>query len=160
MRLFAVLLLLSSCGREARDAPSADPPARPAPTPPTADPGDVHLRATVMPSGEVELRVEQRGEGLVRLAPAVTVERADDGRFTALADAAVRLRPSCDDDAPPCLPLGRGGTLAPPPFTGRTGRGQCTGASEGRALPAGDYRFVLATCDGARIEGPTFTLGR
>jgi hypothetical protein len=105
---------------------------------------------------EVTLRVANRGQEPAALRGEVLLEREGPDGFAPLDDVALDLRYACGEAAPECVTLAPGATYIPPPWLGRQGDAQC--GCEGCApAPAGTYRFVVQSCDGAhRVEGAPF----
>ncbi len=78
--------------------------------------------------------------------------------------AGYRLVAQCETRRPEkpaaqaCIALAAGGKLAPVPWSGMSCSSQCNGDCDKNVpLPAGDYRLVVTTCDGATtFTGPAF----
>ena len=178
--VFALLALLAGCG-------GCNKPSEPAPerTTPGAPAGEGDVRAPSDPgtpalveqtvAGEggglvlhgdpttdgrrVAIRVANTGSAQVALAAPLTLERQVDGHWSVLEGvASITLRRSCEIEAPPCTTLAAGAELFPPDWLGTLGDAQCMCTRCGPA-PAGNYRFVVRSCDGARrYEGDPFEL--
>ncbi len=157
---------LLACG--SRDAAHASGEREASPTASDAPAGEgtaalegIRVRATVQRGGEIELAVDHRGGSTVRLRPTVRVEHSVDGSFRPLDVSGLSLRADCATPPPECIELAAGGGLRPPAWNGRSGAGQCVGASAGSAAPNGTYRVVVTSCDGsARATSEPFTIQR
>lgn len=121
----------------------------------------LRVRAERQRTGEVTLSIEAHGDGLVRLAGALLVEQRSGSGWTRVEANELSVRADCGATAPACVELAHGGALRPPAWTARSGKGQCSGSSEGAALGAGTYRIVATSCDGSqRAESAPFTIPR
>jgi hypothetical protein len=154
----------SGCGAKScscREPTAADPPGS-SETEPSASAPDVPegIRLHVDSSlGEHSLRVEIHGRHGARLSPEGSIERGrGDGTFAQVVP--YRLIASCGDSPPDCLALTPGAELRPIAWSHVVGDGGQCGCEHCRPADPGEYRFVLATCDGARIEGASFTVER
>lgn len=175
--VIATLFVLAACGapRGASDPPAheatprterparSDVAAMPRPAPPAAPtapepPPTLAIRGEPRP-GRVGIVVENRGEALVRLAPRIEIERETEGAWSILAGLGeLTLRPDCEQDAPSCIELVPGAALHPPEWLAATGQAQCR-CVRCTPAPAGTYRFVVQSCDGAhRIAGEPFEI--
>lgn len=137
---------------------STEAAAEPATTP--SEPAPVlALRGTPQPhGGTVEIALENRGDELARVAPRITVERADaSGAFAPIDGiASLTLRPDCAHEADACVELAPGAALYPPAWLGTRGDAQCI-CTRCAPVEAGTYRFVVTSCGGAhRVEGEPF----
>lgn len=131
---------------------------------PPGPPPEVSVTAEPTELGEADRRVpvvQVHGSRPAHLAREVEVQRREGTAWHRVAT--VTLRPSCDA-APPadrCVTLIAGAELRPPPWLGTTGSGQCACREGCKPAPAGTYRFVVRTCDGAHeIAGAPFGLSR
>lgn len=138
----------------AREQASGAPPAGAASSVASA----VTLTAEVEEDGRVALVLQNRDAAPVRVAADVAVERMGASAFEAFAPTALALRFACDVPPVACLELVPGAELRPPPWLASAGRAQCNERGAEHA-PAGRYRFVARTCEGARVEGAAFELG-
>ncbi len=128
---------------------------------PPGGPAPAGVRVASIPGRyrEVGISVEAHGPGSVRLRRALRVERATGDGFERVGAEGLTLRPDCATEAPECVELAPGAELRPPPWTGALGDAQC-GCDECRPAPAGRYRFVVTTCDGAHdVASDPFALG-
>ena len=143
-------------GSEATDEPAAD-------APPAADPGPPPvLRVVGEPDRydrQVAIHIENHGSAAAELRGRLTLQRRDGERWRDL-ETRLDLRFSCEDRAPECVTLAPGAEYIPPGWLGTEGDAQCVCTRCGEA-PAGTYRFVATTCDGAHtVEGEPFELPR
>jgi hypothetical protein len=134
----------------------ATPEPTPGPAPASGDAASVRIVATPAGSGAA-IEVTNTGGGVVRLRPAISLEREQRGAWSARdSRAELALRWDCQTPAPTdCVTLVSGASLHPPNWLGTIGDAQCICTRCGPA-PPGRYRFVGATCDGMRIEGTAF----
>ena len=100
-------------------------------------------------------------DGKAKLRTAASIEGLRDGKWTPVSQyfdlgAGYRLVDTCSAKTSDCVELA--GTLTPVPWSGMTCSSQCNMSCRANApLPAGDYRLVVTTCDGAStIAGPSF----
>lgn len=122
-------------------------------------PDGLVLRAEPAGSTDVAPVLEARGEGTIRVASVVRVERRDGERWTDAGVTELSLRADCERPAEGCVSLAREGSLRPPAWNGRIGRGQC-GCPTCAVAPAGDYRFVVTTCEGGHeVASRAFHVG-
>lgn len=162
----ALLLVASACGRDRASQPgvertsraegvSADPsdPASPA-LPSSTHAGEggglaVHGDPS-RPGRAVGLRIANTGSTTLSVDAALVIERDVGGRFAPLEGLGrVTLRSSCEAPAPRCVTLAPGAEIFPPDWLGTTGDAQCACEECGPA-PAGRYRVVAKSCDGAK----------
>jgi hypothetical protein len=166
LALGALALVTVACGRggDARQGPertnpaanaAANPsdPASPA-LPPETHAGEggglaVHGDPS-RPGRAVGLRVANTGGTTLSVDSTLALEHESGGRFVPLEGMGrVTLRGSCASAAPRCVTLAPGAEIFPPDWLGTTGDAQC--ACEACApAPAGRYRFVARSCDGAK----------
>jgi hypothetical protein len=119
------------------------------------------VRGLVNANGEVSPIVEAHEDEQLTVQKRIVVETETDGTFRAVDVRGLTLRASCDAPEVDCIELARGGGLRPPPWNARSGIGQCVPVNEGRAVPAGVYRFVVTTCEGGhRVESEPFRIAR
>ena len=166
LTLGALLLVASACGRDPASQPgvertsrtegvSADPsdPASPALPSGThaGEGGGLALHGDPSrPGRAVGLRVANTGSTTLSVDAALTIEREANGRFAPLEGIGrVTLRRSCEATAPGCVTLAPGAEIFPPDWLGTTGDAQCACEECGPA-PAGRYRVVAKSCDGAK----------
>jgi hypothetical protein len=153
-------LLLVACGQEAGVGQHA---ATDMPATVRAEPGRVEglsVRGEPLGAGEIVPVIEARGDAPVRVKRAIGVERRDGERWTAVPVRNLTLRPDCEHAADACITLVRGGGLRPPAWNGKSGDAQCA-CTTCTAAPAGEYRFVLESCEGpGRVTGAPFSLAR
>jgi hypothetical protein len=166
LALGALALVTVSCGRggDARqggertsraETAVADPsdPASPA-LPPETHAGEggglaVHGDPS-RPGRAVGLRVANTGSTTLSIDSALAIEHESGGRFAPLEGMGrVTLRGSCTAAAPRCVTLAPGAEIFPPDWLGTTGDAQCACEECGPA-PAGRYRFIAKSCDGAK----------
>lgn len=175
LTLGAFALVTVACGRggEARQRSErtsstenavADPsdPASPALPPEThaGEGGGLALHGDPSrPGRAVGLRVANTGSTTLSIDSALTLEHESGGRFVPLEGMGrVTLRGSCTAAAPRCVTLAPGAEIFPPDWLGTTGDAQCA-CEECAPAPAGRYRFVARSCDGAKTyTGEAFTL--
>jgi len=144
-------------GTTESDGPVAH--AVPAAVPAVADPTlEIRLRAEPL-ERTITPVVEVLG-GTARLAKTIGVEREVNGHFQRVTGiASLELRSDCQSRAPDCIEIVAGAELRPPHWTGMLGDAQCI-CTRCAPAPAGTYRFVLHTCDGAQqVESDPFTVG-
>jgi hypothetical protein len=86
----------------------------------------------------------------ISLSSAVEVEQQAGGLWKDARVTNLFLIPQCDSGAAPrCVSLPKGATLKPVPWRGNYCYSQCPVSCDlDGPLPAGTYRFVVATCDG------------
>jgi hypothetical protein len=166
LALVALPLVTVACGRggDARqgrertsraETAGADPsdPASPA-LPPETHAGEggglaVHGDPS-RPGRAVGLRVANTGSTTLSIDSALAIEHESGGRFAPLEGMGrVTLRGSCTAAAPRCVTLAPGAEIFPPDWLGTTGDAQCACEECGPA-PAGRYRFIAKSCDGAK----------
>jgi hypothetical protein len=166
--LLFVLLGCDACGNTSSSV--SEPPSDPdRPTDPT-DPDDppdtppanaprVIVRGEPGEGRSVAIAIENHAEAPVSLARAIAVEERSGGSWRVVETAGLSLRSTCDAEAPECLTLQPGAELYPPEWLGTRGDAQCICT---RCVPveSGSYRFVVTTCEGARIEGEPFEIRR
>jgi hypothetical protein len=105
----------------------------------------------------VAIRVENHGTDAAEIRGRLTLQRRDGERWR---DRSTRidLRFSCEDEAPECVTLAPGAVYIPPAWLGTDGDAQCVCTRCGPA-PAGTYRFVATSCNGAHtLTGEPFEL--
>lgn len=117
----------------------------------------VVVTGEVRASGGVDLVLQNHDAAPVTFAAEVAVERVGSGAPEPFAPSALALRFSCEAAPVACLELVPGAESRPPPWLTAKGRAQC-GERGAEPAPPGSYRFVVRTCDGARIEGEPFEL--
>lgn len=106
----------------------------------------------------VALRIENRGAEAAELSGTVALERRDGDTWAPLQGVSLDLRFSCEDEPPECLTLAPGGIYLPPPWRGMIGDAQCE-CERCAAAPAGDYRFVVRSCNEAHaVQSESFAL--
>lgn len=166
--LFLLLLGCDACGNTSSTvsetpADPADPdhPSNPSDPPPApSDAPRVIVRGTPNEQGRVvAIAIENHAEAAVSLARELVVEVQSGDSWSAVTTAGLSLRSSCDAEAPECVTLQPGAELYPPEWLGTQGDAQCICT---RCVPveSGTYRFVVTTCEGARIEGEPFAIAR
>jgi hypothetical protein len=117
---------------------------------------DVRLSVDGVPE-DPALRIEVHGTGRARIAPEAVIEhRRADGTYEEVGP--YRLIARCDETPTSCLTLVPGAELRPLAWQRVFGDGLQCGCERCRAAEDGTYRFVVHTCDGARIEGETFEI--
>ncbi|MGD8863398.1 MAG: hypothetical protein PVI30_25515 [Myxococcales bacterium] len=167
--LAAVLPLAIGCGscteaasRAERGAqPATAPPDTPEPEPePPPPPPKLRIRTEPSRTG-LSLSVQNRDAEPVRLRSAVRIERRTAGGFEAV-DTSFDLRAHCAQPPPECLSLIPGAELRPPAWDPSVGGVQCAddgSDADAEALPTGDYRMVVTTCEHSlEIASAPFTL--
>lgn len=165
-RASLLLLLLLGCGPSERSAGAAGEHAiTSTPTAegagPSAAPVGLLVVAQPQANGDVQIAVDARANETVRLRQNVVVERLEGATWTDAHVEGVSLRGTCDAAPTECAILTRGGGLRPPPWNGRTRNAQCSRTADGQPVPAGSYRMVVMTCDGAhRVESAAFAVAR
>jgi len=155
---FLVALATAGCGpkgcrasTEAERAGAAGARAPGAGTNPAAAPA-VRLSVT-----DDTLRIEVHGPREARLSPEATIERRrEDGSFAPIGT--YRLIAACDETPPDCLALTAGAELRPLPWRLVAGDDLQCDCDRCRRAPPGTYRFVVRSCDGARVESESFDL--
>ena len=153
MRSVAPLLVtcLACLGAAACNAAEAGPPRSVSIT--NGQPGSFTLEA----------------KSAVKLRTLAAIEALHDGTWSDVSKhfdlgAGYRLVAQCDTRRPAkpsataCVDLAAGAKLAPVPWSGMSCSSQCNGECDKNVpLPAGDYRLVVTTCDGATtFTGPAF----
>jgi hypothetical protein len=122
----------------------------------SAERADVRLSVDGVPE-EPSLRVEVHGSGRARVAPEALLEhRLPNGHYEEVGP--YRLIARCDETPTSCLTLTPGAELRPLAWQRVFGDGLQCGCERCRAAEDGTYRFVVRTCDGARIEGEPFEI--
>jgi hypothetical protein len=168
--LAAAALLLAGCngategpatgpGREGNPATAQQvgtEPAR-ADRPPPGPPPVVRVRGEPGRDRSVAVSIESRGERPAELSRRVVIEQREGETFRPVGNLA--LRDSCNGSVPDgCVTLVPGAELRPPEWLGLLGDAQCA-CERCAAAPAGVYRFVATSCDGAhRVESAPFEL--
>jgi len=127
--------------------------------------------ATAAPSPAVAIANGKPGaftleaKATVKLRLVASIEALRDGKWTDVSKYAdlgtgYRLVERCErkPSPPTCIELAAGAKLSPVPWTGMSCSSQCNMDCDKNApLPAGDYRLVVTTCDGAAtFAGPAF----
>jgi hypothetical protein len=98
---------------------------------------------------DVSFVVENHGRAEVSLRSEVAIERRDGEAWSAVDEIqSVSLRMDCQTAPPECVTLAPGAALHPPAWTGMIGDAQCM-CERCVDAPAGAYRIVVTTCDGA-----------
>lgn len=137
------------------ESPPEDPPAPVDPGPPPV------LRVAGVPAEhgrQVAIRVENRGDADAEISPDVGLQVRDGDSWSDVDSVDLHLRYSCEDEIPECVTLAPGGTYLPPPWLSMIGDAQCE-CAECRPAPAGEYRFVVRSCNRAHvIEGESFRI--
>ncbi len=108
---------------------------------------------------QVAIHVENHGAEPAELRSRLTLQRREGERWTDLRTR-IDLRFSCEEEASECVTLAPGAEYIPPPWLGTDGDAQCVCTRCGPA-PAGTYRFVATSCNGAHTAlGEPFELAR
>lgn len=163
--LFASIVAFApACGSEpgASASPTSAPPAPSGETAiPDVAPSGLRIVVERLWTGEIAISVEEHEDERVSLQRAMIVEQQVGERWNRVEASGLTLRADCSTEAPACVELSRGGALRPPPWSTRSGKGQCTTATEGTPVPAGRYRVVVTTCGGGhRVESAPFNVQR
>jgi hypothetical protein len=173
----SIVLAFTSCGGEpepSRPEPPATETSEGTPTeatdsvaPPTSivapsQPSEAPTLTFVATPGPstVALSLSNHGTSEVSLRAGVIVEVDSGGTFaSAPSTSTLALRYDCAHEADGCVTLAPGAELLPPEWLGTWGDMQCVCTRCG-PVPAGNYRLVVTTCDGAhRIESNAFAMG-
>jgi hypothetical protein len=172
LRFVPLLLLLlgcDACGNTSSTVSEtavdpADPVNPSDPTspsdPPPSDAPRVIVRGTPNDPGRlVAIAIENHAEAAVSLSRELVVEVQRGDSWSTVTTAGLSLRSTCEAEAPECVTLQPGAELYPPEWLGTQGDAQCICT---RCVPveSGTYRFVVTTCEGARIEGEPFAITR
>lgn len=121
-------------------------------------PGDVVVRGDVTREG-VSISVQNHAAANVKLKPTVRVERRVGDAWTPVVATGFALRFSCTAEQTECVTLAPGAELLPPLWPAVQGRGACGACEACPEIVGGEYRFVLAACDGdSNVASETFTL--
>ena len=135
--------------------------ARPEPGPTVSSPAGAVTVAVEAPAPPISvevsnafgvLRVSNRGESR-QLRSLIGVEQRVENGWEALPISRLLLRPNCEvlHGYPECISLESGATMTVAPWTGRLCMAQCpTSCRLDGVTPAGVYRFLVSSCDGAQ----------
>lgn len=126
------------------------------------DPGPPpSLRVTGEPDRydrQVAIHVENHGADAAEVRSRLELQRRNGERWEEVSAARIELRFSCEDEAAECVTLAPGAVYIPPAWLGTQGDAQCT-CTRCAPAPAGTYRFVATSCNGAHtISGDAFEL--
>lgn len=126
------------------------------------DPGPPpSLRVTGEPDRydrQVAIHVENHGADAAEVRSRLELQRRNGERWEEVSAARIELRFSCEDEAAECVTLAPGAVYIPPAWLGTQGDAQCT-CTRCAPAPAGTYRFVATSCNGAHtIPGDAFEL--